>query len=40
MVMLDHKAYLDSVKAILVVLGGFGGCWMIMIYHGAYLAFM
>ena len=30
-VMLDLMAYLASVLAILVVLGGLGGCWVVML---------
>ena len=31
MVKLDHRTYLASVWAILVVLGGLGGCWVVML---------
>ena len=38
MVMLDFRAYLASVYVILVVLGGLGGCWEVMLHQRAYLA--
>ena len=38
MVMLDCRAYLASVLAILVVQEDEGGCWVVMLDRRAYLA--
>ena len=40
MIRLDHKVYLASVKAILVVPGGLRGGWVDMLDSRAYLASM
>ena len=34
-VMLNHRAYLTSVQAILVVFWGLAGCWVVMLDHRA-----
>ena len=35
---MDTIDFRASVKAILVVLGGLGGCWVVMLDRKAYLA--